>query len=67
MIGKSEESTSGDSSKENKDSSQVESEKSNSGPDVEMSDVAEQRDLSTPTPAIASSSEAAPPVVVTLA
>jgi len=45
--GNSEDSVSGDSSKENKDGSQIASEKSNSGLDVDMASVGDQKIVST--------------------
>lgn len=56
-------SASGDSSKENKDSSQIASEKSNSGPDADMASLSDQKVISmdpTPTPVLDPTSAAAP-------
>ena len=62
--GSSEGSASGDSSKENKDNSQIESEKSNNGADVEMVSTASQN-ISSPAPSITAGQSAPPASVVT--
>jgi len=61
--GNSGESASGDSSKENKDNSQMESEKSNGGADVEMGSTA-SNNASSPAPSTLPTSTPAVPVVV---